>query len=332
MMNQKRQEAGMMIDDKTKLVFISYSWKKKDEVKKIVDKLIGDGVDVKFDIYDVKGGNDLTAFMEQSVNNPDVDYVLVFCDKTYVEKAKDRKGGVGIESSILSQEVYNDIDQDKVIPIVIEYDGHMPCLPTFLKSRMYIDLTDDNYEEGYEQLIRHIYDKPSNRKPKLGEQPAWLEEESVDYSKIRRIVDSKNPFSEVTDASLFDEVSRCLNELIQPDLPDIKSSMGIIDKEKICRNLVIDYYIKKIDRNDKIGISMGNLLEFLEDNVTYSNDDQRQDLIDFFKWEFVVVFTAILLRFKKYNDLSDLVKRTFLLEPTIKLRTQFHFLTTIARL
>lgn len=302
-----------MIDDQTKLVFISYSWEKSEDVKVIVDRLIRDGVDVIFDRYDLKHGNNLASYMEQAVSNPDIDYVLVFCDKTYAEKANARKGGVGIESIILSQEVYDNIGQDRIIPVVIERDGDTIYLPTFLKGLFHIDLTRDNFEKGYEDLLRHIYNKPLDRKPKLGKQPAWLEDESVDYSEIRRIVE-KDSFSEITDLALFSELSGCLKELIQSDLPDIESCMGVIDREKICRDLIVDYYIKRIEKNEKVGNSMGNLLEYIEDNVVFTRDNRRQDLVDFFKWEYVIVFVAILVKCKKYHDLSDLVKKTFFIK------------------
>lgn len=161
-----------MIDDQTKLVFISYSREKSDYVRNIVERLLGDGIQVYFDQYDLKQGNHLIPYMEKSVNDPNVDFVLVFCDKSYMDKANARKGGVGIESTILSQEVYNNIEQSKVIPIVIERDDEKTFVPVFLKDIYHIDFTKDNFEKEYESLVRLIYDKPEIRKPKLGQRPA----------------------------------------------------------------------------------------------------------------------------------------------------------------
>ena len=53
-------------------------------------------------------------------------------------------------------------------------------LPSFLKSRLYLDFSSDNYEEEYEKLIRIIYDAPSQRKPEIGTPPSWLTEDSPD--------------------------------------------------------------------------------------------------------------------------------------------------------
>ena len=81
-----------------------------------VDRLLSDGVDVILDIYDLQEGQDKNAFMERMVTDPNVTHVLVICDKGYAEKADARKQGVGTESQIISQEVYDQVEQTKFIP------------------------------------------------------------------------------------------------------------------------------------------------------------------------------------------------------------------------
>ena len=181
--------------------------------------------------------------MEKSVNNPNVDFVLVFCDKTYTEKANGRKGGVGIESTILSQEVYDNIEQNKVIPIVIERDNETTFKPTFLKDMYHIDLTGDDFEKQYESLVRLIYNKPKLRKPALGQRPAWLNDESTDYSDIRKIVNTPSSFDS-THTIFYDSVLKVLQNLINSEITDAMSYKTIIDNEKICRDLTVDYFIK----------------------------------------------------------------------------------------
>src|SRR5690606_21086099 len=52
-------------------------------------------------------------------------------------------------------------------------------VPTFLESRIYIDLSDDdNFEENYETLLRNTYQRPAYSKPKLGKAPSYLFEET----------------------------------------------------------------------------------------------------------------------------------------------------------
>ena len=313
-----------MIDDQTKLVFISYSREKSDYVRNIVERLLGDGIQVYFDQYDLKHGNHLIPYMEKSVNDPNVDFVLVFCDKSYMEKANARKGGVGIESTILSQEVYNNIEQSKVVPIVIERDGERTFVPTFLKDIYHIDLTKDDFEKEYESLVRLIYDKPEVRKPKLGQRPAWLDDESVDYSEIRTLIRISS-LDVTSERKLFDEVVKVLKELIESEITDGPSYKSIIDNERICRDLVIEFYVDRIRKEHPVGINMGEFLEYLDNNLRFRNDPPRQDLADFFKWEFAVLFATILLKFDRIDDFSSLFNKTYFVESWEKTLTPTSF-------
>ena len=175
----KGREIDML--DRTPHVFISYSWTTevfKQSVKELATRLMHDGVDVKLDIWDLKDGQDKYAYMEQCVNNPDIDKVLIICDKGYAEKADSRQSGVGDETTIISPKVYSDVEQEKFIPVIMKRDENgEPYMPAYLKSRMYTDLTGDNYSKGYESLLRNIYEQPVERKPELREKPSWLEEE-----------------------------------------------------------------------------------------------------------------------------------------------------------
>jgi len=160
-------------------VFISYSWSSQlhqELVKHWADRLIADGIEVILDIYDLKEGHDKYAFMERMVTDDSVTHVLVMCDAKYAEKANSRKAGVGTESQIISSEVYEKVEQSKFIPIVCEVgeDGK-PILPTFLKSRMWINFSSLEAENNnWEQLIRLLHGKPLHVKPKKGKPPTYI--------------------------------------------------------------------------------------------------------------------------------------------------------------
>ena len=115
--------------------FISYSWSNQSHQELILhwaERLIADGIDVVLDIYDLQEGHDKYAFMERMVTDTSVTHVLVICDKIYAEKADLRKAGVGTESQIISQEVYERVEQSKFIPIVCEFDEKgQPYLPIY---------------------------------------------------------------------------------------------------------------------------------------------------------------------------------------------------------
>lgn len=164
-------------------VFISYSWSSPGHqavVKQWAEQLAADGVDVVLDIYDLKEGHDKFAFMERMVGDDSVTHVLVICDKAYSQKADARKAGVGTESQIISKEVYEKVEQSKFIPIVCEFDDQgEPFLPTFLKTRIWIDFsTSEAANENWEQLIRLLYGKPFHERPKLGKAPVYVREDT----------------------------------------------------------------------------------------------------------------------------------------------------------
>lgn len=138
--------------------------------------MVNDGVDVVLDVWDLKEGDDKYAFMEKMVTDESVTHVLVFSDSEYAAKADARKAGVGTESQIISREVYSKVQQSKFIPIVCEYDeAGEPCLPTFLKSRIWIDFSSpEAANDNWEQLIRVLYGKPAHEKPALGDAPTYV--------------------------------------------------------------------------------------------------------------------------------------------------------------
>jgi hypothetical protein len=166
-------------------VFISYSWKpisNKQKTIALAERLENEGVNVIIDEWNLAEGQDKYQFMKQMVNNPDVKRVLIICNKEYADKANSKSGGVGIESLIISDEIYSKADQTKFVPIIFERssDGK-EYVPTFIKSRIYIDLSNDEvFEDEYEKLMRNLFDKPASKRPPRGTPPSYiLQEEST---------------------------------------------------------------------------------------------------------------------------------------------------------
>jgi hypothetical protein len=162
-------------------LFISYSWSDREHEQWVVDlatELRESGVDVLLDKWDLKEGHDAVAFMEQMVTNPVIKKVAIICDEKYAEKADGRAGGVGTETQIISKEVYENQAQEKFVAVVSQKDGSgKPFLPTYYKSRIYIDLSEvDRYADNFERLLRWIFDKPLYVKPELGSKPSFLSE------------------------------------------------------------------------------------------------------------------------------------------------------------
>jgi len=162
-------------------VFISYSWSSPQHEQWVINlatELRQAGVDVILDKWDLKEGHDAIAFMEKMVTDPEIKKVIIVSDRVYAQKADSRKGGVGTETQIISKEIYDKVEQDKFVVVIAEKDENgRPYLPTYYKSRIYIDLSEpDSYAENFERLLRWIYDKPLYKKPELGNPPSFLSE------------------------------------------------------------------------------------------------------------------------------------------------------------
>ena len=59
---------------------------------------------------------------------------------------------------------------------------------------------------------------------------------------------------------------------------------------------------------------MSKFLEHIYNNLIFRNDPQRQDLTDFFTWEFSLIFSSILLKFGKIEEFSALFHNTYFVE------------------
>jgi hypothetical protein len=153
-------------------VFVSYSHDSQDHklwVLSLATRLRTNGVDAILDQWDLGPGGDLPHFMEQSISRSS--RVLMVCTERYVDKANAGTGGVGYEKMIVTSDLVARIGSNKVIPI-IRQTALLPRLPTFLSSKLYIDLsTDDKFETGFDQVLRELLDAPLFQKPPLGIAP-----------------------------------------------------------------------------------------------------------------------------------------------------------------
>jgi hypothetical protein len=310
-------------------IFISYSWstlKHEEWVVRLAERLVVDGVDVVLDKWDLKAGQDKHTFMESMVQSPDISKVLMICDKKYAEKANNKTGGVGTETQIISPEIYNNIAQEKFIPIVAERDENgKEYLPTFLKSRIYFDLTSGSFEPEYDKLLRNIFGRPSYSKPQIGKAPSYLFEDKVSTYKTISIIRSfdtqieKNP-KRINNIAhdFFDEYYESLK------LFGIgNSSTGydetcklIIDNLHKYDELKDDYvtFIVKLSKDSNefdIDILINfleklNVLKYpLEDRSSYTSSEF--DIFRIIIQELFIYTIAIFLKYECYALVSDLL-------------------------
>lgn len=312
-------------------VFISYSWhpeKNKIWVQRLAERLIQDGVNVKLDVWDLKHGHDKYVFMEQMVKDSDIKKVLVICNEDYARKADDRTGGVGTESTIMSSDIYSLAEQTKFIPILVEKKNGEPCLPTFLKSRMYIDMSsNDIYELGYDQLLRDIYEKPLLRKPALGKMPSYLEaDEPVLLSTAQEQRMLKEKVAESTNLQTW--IAKYCDKLIK-SLDQFKVTfrggktgdlIEMIEKSIASMQVVNNDFITFVETvasnsecNGKQFVDFfEKLLQYYEDKdieLASSTDSWHlcNDNYRFFNYELFLSFAAIMLKYERFDIIKEVV-------------------------
>lgn len=345
-------------------VFISYSWHPKENqirVQQLAERLSSDGVHVIIDIWDLQDGQDKNKFMEQMVANPEVKKVLLICNKEYAVKANARKGGVGIESTIVSEEIYQKSDQTKFIPIVYEYDDEgNPWVPVFAKSRIFIDLSsDDKFEEGYDQLLRDIYDKPLYQRPPIGQMPTYLNSDAPTFlkttGKVSRIKMAIEKESKRTNAVISDYIDTFLKVIPEYKI-EIPSNCNAQKIVELVESSISSIQVLKDDFIDFLSVIVSTeyctselfqdfferMLQTYEDNdiQLLEGSDYQSYLVDnyrFFNYELFLSFVTVMINNNRFDVVSDIVKGGFCIIPrrrivSAEMRTYRRFQSYIATL
>lgn len=152
-------------------VFISYTYD-SPEHEKWVEKLARNlcnpgGVDVIFDKWDARLGDNLPFFMEQGLSNAHL--VLCICSDKYVQKANKGLGGAGYEKKIMSQILMKDANKEFVIPVMV--NNTTKELPIFLSGDKYIDFSSNDYYGSFRDLLYRIHGKDKELKPNISTNP-----------------------------------------------------------------------------------------------------------------------------------------------------------------
>ena len=155
----------------TPTVFVSYSYddeKHSNWVIQLATRLRSNGVDVILDRWNLDLGQDVAAFIEKGLLRSQ--RILCICSENYVNKANNKKGGVGYEKKIMTAEIMADLNRGWVVPLI--RNNPEKKVPTFLASSLYIDFEDDLlFEAQYEKLLRSLLGEPVLPIPPLGKNP-----------------------------------------------------------------------------------------------------------------------------------------------------------------
>lgn len=324
-------------------IFISYSWKpftNKQKVIQLAERLTSNSVHVILDDWDLKEGQDKYKFMEQMVTDPDVKRVLLICNKEYAEKANKKTGGVGIESLIVSDEIYSQVDQTKFIPIVFEYDeNNKPCVPTFIKTRIFIDLSNDEvFEDNYELLMRNLFDKPLSKRPPLGTPPPYIQNDDPIYlptankvniikkalldekkNSILFIQDYYDTFVKALPTFSIEEGAMTSENYDDAVLKSINDLTILRDDFMNFLNVYTSYSIE-IDV-DKLHSFFEKMLDYLTnlEGMTHPSDSFASIKIDnfrFFFYELFLYFTSSMISKERFKELGFILHSPFVVDVT----------------
>jgi len=310
-------------------VFISYAWTYEytNRVAEFATRLISDGIDVLFDKFEMTPGKELIDFMEKSVKDPSVTNVLILLNPHYKKKADSRVGGVGTETQIISSEIYNNLEQTKFIPVIfdIENDDFTTCKPIYLRSRVHVNLSDENeYEINYRNLVKILYGEEIFKKPILGNKPYWIDHDQPVSEYIHKI---KN----INARSLTEKVP---NKTIEDSLFDLKKAMFnddiYLDEKSWFKENFYNTYLHLLKyRNDFLEIlNIANadednykiLVNFFEDikeqqsKINYHNNlgILQKHYLDSYLHEIFIYTIGYYLKFRRYQAISYLVYRSYI--------------------
>lgn len=316
-------------------LFISYSWttpELEQWVLTLGTELQESGVDVTLDKWDLREGQDSFAFMEKMVTDPAITKVALICDQAYAEKADGRSGGVGTETQIITPEVYAKQDQTKFVAVLAESDDNgSPYLPTYYKSRIYIDLsTDDRYASNFEQLLRWIYDKPLHVKPPVGKTPAFLTDSdnvvSLGTAAVaRRAIEAIRSSREHAEGALSEYFTTFATNLENIRLSDSEEEFDELVVQSIdgclsVRNKLVEVMFAFAQYSDSES-SRRLVHRFLEQLFPYL--DRPEGVTSWTRWDFdnfrfvvhevFLYIIAILLRHERFETVGVLLRGPYFL-------------------
>lgn len=322
-------------------VFISYSWSTNEHEKWVLDlatELEESGIHIVIDKWELREGGDKYAFMEKMVTDNNIRKVVIISDKVYCEKADKRKGGVGTETQIISQEVYDQVDptdqKQKFVAIITEKDENgKPYIPTFLKSRIYIEMADpESRMKNFEQLVRWIFDKPMHQRPVRGIPPSYVVTENRIDLGIQGITKRLNlhireahpsalgTFNEFIDTfvSNFDRIRIEPKEDIEFDDQVIQSITDFLPY----RDDLVELFLT-IGRYSSNLVYFESLHRFFEALLPYRLQPKdihswRRDWADnycFITQELFLYCIAALLKTNRFDGATLLLEKDYYLEP-----------------
>ncbi len=239
-------------------IFVAYSWDSlphKGKVKKLVQRLRLDGIDVAYD-GDLQLGERIPYFLEKSISNSDI--VLFVCTPEYKKRADNRIAGVGFENGIITGELYETCNEKKFIPVLFSGSWET-SLPTWAKGKLGIDLSSQSsYEHNYQKLLSYLQGETFSNEtsktsidywkatiPLADNQPKTVHFRDKIRNLLQRILDTTKISGLVIAAVIASIIFLFIQPFLVPLLPNISNFYSGIhsDKNAPFKSESIDNYI-----------------------------------------------------------------------------------------
>ncbi|KFA59078.1 SEFIR domain protein [Gilliamella apicola] len=318
--------------------FISYSWSSPEHEQWVMDlaeQLYEDGVEIILDKWDLKEGYDKYSFMETMITDQEIKKVIIISDKIYAEKADQRTGGVGTETQIITPELYGKTEQNKFVIVTTQKDENGEAyIPTYYKSKIYIDLSDShNYNENYERLLRWLFDKPVYQKPILGKPPAFLfDDNSISIGTKTYYTRCMNAIRDGKNNSLgcFEEYCNVVIE----NLERFRMNFDGVTEENPADEILYKNVISLLPVRDEILEIFNAILnyspiteffhkihKFFEKIHDYNNipktkhsyEQYEVENYEIFNYQLFLYTVSLFIRYERFSELNDFLLQRFLL-------------------
>lgn len=313
-------------------VFISYSWSSpehEDWVLDLAHRLHNDNIHIVIDKWDLREGQNSNEFMESMVLDPTIDKIIMIIDDTYKEKADSKLGGVGTESTILSDVLYGKKTTDNIVAIIAQRNSKPPV---FYSSRIYIDLSsEDKLSENYENLIRWIYGKFKHERPKNeGITPSFIHEDADSV-----VLYTNSEFQIALDEiergkpTAHGAIRRYLNKL-EAELPKLKID-GTDDLKKAFINNFSNFtahlleYKKLLNAACEYQLDQKSLLQFQKFLANllklpgFNQTDLYRNFYEALNYQLILVTIAVLIKNEEFSIIKIILDEIYEVPSTHRL-------------
>ncbi|MEW9924178.1 toll/interleukin-1 receptor domain-containing protein [Clostridium butyricum] len=221
-------------------VFISYSWDNdlhKDWIVMLTNNLRKHGIDANFDRgVTQKGTINLNRMMIENLR--DNDFIIVVMTKNYKERAEGYKGGVGLETMLLGNEILS--DTKKVIPLKRDQGLDNEIVPYYLNGLNYTDFSQDSrFEESFTELLYRILKVDQLELEPIGELPN-LKPKKIEYKP------NNNLNNMVPNLKFITDIDK--NNFLKQSFMEIKNNLISLSELTKKQNINFDYSLEEHEK------------------------------------------------------------------------------------